>query len=57
MIEFENLWTRGKITIMGKKKNSHVCWFEDLGSIDVALVRGKNASLGEMIGALKREGI
>lgn len=32
-------------------------WFEDLHVEDVPLVGGKNASLGEMIGALKNEGI
>jgi pyruvate, water dikinase len=39
------------------KKQTHVCWFEDLCANDSALVGGKNASLGEMIGALKAEGI
>jgi len=32
-------------------------WFEDLDSDDVPVVGGKNASLGEMIGALKEEGL
>ena len=32
-------------------------WFEDLTNQDVALVGGKNASLGEMIATLKAEGI
>jgi pyruvate,water dikinase len=32
-------------------------WFEDLDSDDVPGVGGKNASLGEMIGALKEEGV
>ena len=32
-------------------------WFETLKNSDVPLVGGKNASLGEMIGALKSEGI
>jgi dephospho-CoA kinase len=36
---------------------SFVRWFESLGSQDVGVVGGKNASLGEMIGALKKEGI
>lgn len=35
----------------------YVCWLEDLTNRDVALVGGKNASLGEMIGALHAEGI
>ena len=32
-------------------------WFEDLGNGDVAIVGGKNASLGEMIGTLAAEGV
>ncbi|MEL6878875.1 MAG: PEP/pyruvate-binding domain-containing protein, partial [Pseudomonadota bacterium] len=32
-------------------------WFEDLTNADTALVGGKNASLGEMIGALAKHGI
>jgi pyruvate, water dikinase len=36
---------------------SYVRWFERLGSQDVGVVGGKNASLGEMIGTLKEEGI
>jgi pyruvate,water dikinase len=36
---------------------SYIRWFESLGSQDVKLVGGKNASLGEMIGTLKGEGI
>ena len=36
---------------------SFVRWFESLGSQDVGVVGGKNASLGEMIGTLKKEGI
>jgi len=36
---------------------SYVRWFETLGSHDVKLVGGKNASLGEMIGTLKEKGI
>jgi pyruvate,water dikinase len=37
------------------KKNPYTRWFEDLNANDVALVGGKNASLGEMIQALKDE--
>ncbi|MGD9302348.1 MAG: phosphoenolpyruvate synthase, partial [Desulfobacterales bacterium] len=37
--------------------NNLIGWFEDLGADDVAVVGGKNASLGEMIRALKREDI
>src|SRR4029434_2763980 len=36
---------------------SYVCWFEELRAEDVAQVGGKNASLGEMIRALKHEGM
>lgn len=35
----------------------YVRWFKDVRSNDVSLVGGKNASLGEMIYALKSEGI
>jgi len=34
-----------------------VRWFDSLGMDDVSLVGGKNASLGEMIGALSRLGV
>ena len=36
---------------------SYVRWFEKLGSNDVGVVGGKNASLGEMISTLKGKGI
>src|SRR5215208_5431575 len=39
------------------QKKLYVHWFADLCSDDVAIVGGKNASLGEMIRALKDEGI
>jgi pyruvate, water dikinase len=32
-------------------------WFSDLGRADIAIVGGKNASLGEMIGKLRASGI
>lgn len=35
----------------------YIRWFEDLRSNDVPMVGGKNSSLGEMIHALKSEGI
>jgi len=35
----------------------YIRWLEDLSSKDVSRVGGKNASLGEMIGTLKAEGI
>jgi len=38
-------------------KTDSIRWFEQLTNQDVALVGGKNASLGEMIGTLKAEGI
>ncbi len=39
------------------ENKSYICWFADLTNKDVELVGGKNASLGEMIGTLKEEGI
>ncbi|MEA5507792.1 phosphoenolpyruvate synthase [Halotia wernerae UHCC 0503] len=38
-------------------KNPYIRWFENLNSNDVAIVGGKNASLGEMIGTLKDQSI
>jgi phosphoenolpyruvate synthase/pyruvate phosphate dikinase len=38
-------------------QNNAIRWFEDLGADDVTVVGGKNASLGEMIRALKQEDI
>ena len=35
----------------------YIRWFEDLGSEEVDIVGGKNASLGEMISALREESI
>ena len=35
---------------------ARILWFDAVGSADVKRVGGKNASLGEMIGALKSEG-
>jgi phosphoenolpyruvate synthase/pyruvate phosphate dikinase len=40
-----------------KGDNSRVIWFEDLARGDVALVGGKNASLGEMVRQLGGKGI
>jgi pyruvate,water dikinase len=37
--------------------NEYIRWFEDLKSDHVSAVGGKNASLGEMIAALKEEGV
>jgi pyruvate, water dikinase len=39
------------------KENRYIRWFETLRNADVPLVGGKNASLGEMIGAMKKSGI
>ena len=36
---------------------SPVIWFEETGRQDVALVGGKNASLGEMVGQLGAKGV
>ncbi|MFC1683270.1 phosphoenolpyruvate synthase [Candidatus Zixiibacteriota bacterium] len=38
-------------------KLTYVRWFGDLRSTDVPLVGGKNSSLGEMVSALKNQGI
>ncbi|MEN9870883.1 MAG: hypothetical protein RLZZ171_1871 [Cyanobacteriota bacterium] len=43
-------------TIQDKQK-ALILWFEDVGMSDVALVGGKNASLGEMIQQLTPQGI
>ena len=39
------------------KKSPNVLWFEDLSRGDVALVGGKNSSLGEMVQQLGKKGI
>ncbi len=39
------------------EETGSIRWFEQLGNRDVPLVGGKNASLGEMVGTLKAEGI
>lgn len=40
-----------------QNQKRHIRWFENLDSKDVSQVGGKNASLGEMIQALKHRGI
>ena len=35
----------------------YVRWFSDIGAADVGSVGGKNASLGEMYGALTSQGV
>ncbi len=42
---------------MNQVENSYIRWFADLTNEDVEVVGGKNASLGEMIGNLKEEGV
>jgi len=42
---------------MNSKKNSFVLWFDQVSNKDVALVGGKNASLGEMYQKLTKKGI
>lgn len=37
--------------------DEHIAWFETLRSADVGKVGGKNASLGEMVRALKTQGV
>ncbi|MFB2923153.1 phosphoenolpyruvate synthase [Aerosakkonema funiforme] len=39
------------------KEQSLILWFDEVGIIDVPLVGGKNASLGEMIRQLTRKGV
>lgn len=40
-----------------EEESKYIRWFKEIGSDDVASVGGKNASLGEMIRALKARGI
>ena len=42
---------------MSAPKNANVIWFEELGRGDVAVVGGKNASLGEMVRNLGGKGV
>jgi len=39
------------------EKQGYLRWFVELGSDDVTIVGGENASLGELIRALKKEGV
>ena len=39
------------------KTEQYIMWFEDININDVPEVGGKNASLGEMIGSIRKEGI
>ncbi len=49
--------TMGKRLVKPSKDQSLVLWFEEVGIVDVPLVGGKNASLGEMIQQLTPKGI
>jgi len=40
-----------------QSKNQNILWFKDISIGDVPLVGGKNASLGEMYGALSKQGV
>jgi pyruvate,water dikinase len=40
-----------------EKSQKHILWFEEIRMDDVALVGGKNASLGEMISQLSKVGV
>ena len=42
---------------MGKHDNALILWFEEIGILDVPLVGGKNASLGEMYRKLTSKGV
>jgi pyruvate,water dikinase len=39
------------------KKNKFILWFDEIGMSDLALVGGKNASLGEMYKILSKKGV
>lgn len=38
-----------------KRENAHILWFDEIGIEDIALVGGKNASLGEMVCNFKQK--
>ena len=42
---------------MGKHDTALILWFEEIGILDVPLVGGKNASLGEMYRKLTSKGV
>ncbi|QIZ72852.1 phosphoenolpyruvate synthase [Oxynema aestuarii] len=44
-------------TPQGSKETAFVLWFEEVGIADLALVGGKNSSLGEMIQQLASKGV
>jgi len=39
------------------RSTDYIKWFDDIRNGDIALVGGKNASLGELYGTLQAEGI
>jgi pyruvate,water dikinase len=39
------------------QENNYIRWFSEVGLADVALVGGKNASLGELYSTLRKEGV
>jgi pyruvate,water dikinase len=43
--------------VSNQKENAFILWFEEVGIEDIPLVGGKNASLGEMIQQLGRQGV
>ncbi|NJL88421.1 MAG: phosphoenolpyruvate synthase [Coleofasciculaceae cyanobacterium SM2_1_6] len=49
--------TMEKSLVKSSKDQSLVLWFEEVGIVDVPLVGGKNASLGEMIQQLTPKGV
>lgn len=48
--------TKSKSAVSGKKKK-FILWFSEVNNKDVALVGGKNASLGEMYSQLVKKGV
>jgi pyruvate,water dikinase len=44
-------------TSQSSKEQALILWFEEVGIVDVPLVGGKNASLGEMIRQLTAKGV
>jgi pyruvate,water dikinase len=51
------LKTKEKLMPDHINSNRYIAWYQDLGIKDLALVGGKNASLGEMVSSLKGEEI
>jgi pyruvate,water dikinase len=51
------MFDNGSYTAGVSKKGRQVIWMDEVGMKDIARVGGKNASLGEMIGALSSKGV